>query len=149
MGNGRFKPGQVANPLGRPLGSLNKKTLVCKALDEAAEDVTKAVIEQAKGGDMQAARLVLDRIKPPLRPRAERVQFPLDPDAPLTTQARQLMDSIASGAVDPETGKMLIDCLHGFASLRQADELAARIEALETAAGAQGGGHYPGHIKRT
>lgn len=116
------------------MGSKNKKTLVALALDAAAEDVTKAVIESAKGGDMQAARLCLDRIQPPLRPRAETVQFDLDPEAPLTTQAQQVLIAVAAGELDPDTGKLLIECLSAFAGLKQTDELALRIAQLEQAA---------------
>lgn len=131
MGDGRFKPGQVGNPNGRPKGSKNKKTLVAIALDAAAEDVTKAVIASAKGGDMQAAKLVLERIQPPMRPQAEKVQFDLDPTAPLATQGQQVLAAVAAGELDPETGKLLVECLSAFAGLKQTDELALRIAQLE------------------
>lgn len=134
MGTTKFAKGQSGNPAGRPMGSKNKKTLVALALDAAAEDVTKAVIESAKGGDMQAARLCLDRIQPPLRPRAETVQFDLDPAAPLTTQAGQVLGAISKGELDPDTGKLLIECLSAFAGLKQTDELALRIAQLEQTA---------------
>ncbi|MBF0628911.1 MAG: hypothetical protein HQL91_11905 [Magnetococcales bacterium] len=40
----------------------------------------ESVVEAAKGGDMRAAKLVLERILPPLRPTAEplRMSIPLD-----------------------------------------------------------------------
>lgn len=126
-----FPTGQSGNPTGRPKGSLNKKTLVCKALDEASEAVTQSVIAKAKEGDMYAARLVLERIKPPLRPQSERVQFDLDAQAPLTAQGQQVLAAVAAGELDPETGKLLVDCLHSFAGLRQVDEFAGRLQALE------------------
>lgn len=138
MGDAKFKRGQSGNPAGRPPGVLNKKTLVCKALDAASEDVTKAVIDAARGGDMQAARLVLERVKPPLRAKAEPVQFALDPSGPLTAQARQVLVAVAAGDVDPETGKLLLDCIHGLAAIQNVDELASRIEALEAQQREQG-----------
>jgi hypothetical protein len=91
-----------------PPGALNKKTRVANALDAAAEDVTKAVIDAAKDGDMQAAKLVLERIQPPVRPRAERVQFVLEPTGPLTAQAQQVLVAVAAGDLDPETGKLFV-----------------------------------------
>jgi len=129
-----FAKGQSGNPSGRPKGSKNKRTLAAQALHDAAEDVTKAVIESAKGGDMQAARLCLDRIQPPLRPRAETVQFDLDPEAPLHQQGQQVLAAVAAGDLDPETGKLLVECLSAFAGLKQTDELALRIAQLEQAA---------------
>lgn len=143
-----FRPGESGNPAGKKPGTLNKRTRVAVALDEAAEDVTKAVIDAAKAGDVAAARLVLERVKPPLRPQADRIEFDLDPAAPLTTQAQQVMASIASGAIDPDTGAMLINVLHGFAGLRQADELVARIEAMEAAARG-GADQHPSRVVRT
>jgi hypothetical protein len=41
-----------------------------------AEAVVRAVIDVAKGGDMTAARLVLDRIAPPCRGRPVRLDLP-------------------------------------------------------------------------
>ena len=34
-------------------------------------------------------------------------------------------------AIDPETGKMLIDCIQSVAGIRAVDELEARLVALE------------------
>ncbi len=83
---------------------------------------------------MQAAKLCLDRIQPPLRNEGPRVQFEYDCTAPLVTQAQQVFTAIAKGECDVDTGKILIDCLSAFAGLREHDELAARITALEQSA---------------
>jgi hypothetical protein len=59
-------PGKSGNPAGRPKGSRNKTTLAVEALlDREAEDLTRKAIELAKGGDLVALRLCLDRICPP------------------------------------------------------------------------------------
>lgn len=50
--------------------------------------MARVVMDAALAGDMQAANLVLQRLSPPLRARAEKVTFELTPDAPLTTQAQ-------------------------------------------------------------
>lgn len=140
-----WKKGQSGNPNGKPPGTLNRKTLLTKEFLDAGSEVAAVVIAAAKGGDMQAANLVLARIKPPLRPRAETVEFALDPGAALTGQAQQVLTAIATGKLDPESGKLLIDCLSSFAGLKQIDELDARLAALEkqatetTASGALGG----------
>jgi hypothetical protein len=126
-----WKKGQSGNPNGRPKGAPNRRTLMSQALDDASVEVMQVVIDAAKGGDMQAANLVLSRIKPPLRPKAETVQFELTPNAPLTHQAQQVMAAIAAGDVDPDAGKVLLDCLNSYAGIKEVDELQGRIEALE------------------
>ena len=66
---GQFPKGKSGNPAGRPKGAKNKATLVKQAVAAEAEgvildnlsEVLMAVIEKAKGGDMVAAKLILDR----------------------------------------------------------------------------------------
>lgn len=127
----QWKPGQSGNPNGRPKGSLNKKTQIATALMESGKEIARVVCEKALEGDMQAANIVLSRLQPPLRSRAERVNFKLDSDAPLTQQARQVLEAVSTGDIDPETGKLLIDSISSFAKLREQDELATRLELIE------------------
>ncbi len=126
-----FKVGESGNPNGRPVGSKNKKTLLAEELEQAASGVQAVVIAKALEGDMSAASLVMTRVHPPLRPRAERVQFELNPDMPLAAQAQQVLVAVASGDIDPDTGQMLVNLISSFAGIRQVDDLQRRIEALE------------------
>jgi hypothetical protein len=67
---GRFVPGVSGNPAGKPPGARARATrLAEKLMAGDAEAVVNAVVTAAKGGDMTAARLVLDRIAPPCRGR--------------------------------------------------------------------------------
>lgn len=127
----RWRPGQSGNPNGRPRGSKNKKSLVAEEFELQGSAVAQKVIEAALGGDMQAATLVLQRICPPLRPKAEKTPFDLDAKAPLADQAQQIMGAIAKGEIDIDTGRILIGCLSSLASLKQVDEFEHRIAALE------------------
>lgn len=81
--------------------------------------------------DMTAASLVLQRISPPLKTRAEKVKFELDSKAPLTDQARQVLAAMAQGEIDPDTAQLVINGISAFAGLRQVDELDERLRALE------------------
>jgi Family of unknown function (DUF5681) len=131
----KFKPGRSGNPGGRPPGTKNKKTLVGAALEARAEDVAKAVVAAAIDGDMQAAKLVLERIKPPLRNEGPRVQFALNTEGTtLSEQARQVLTAMASGDVDIDSGQIFLNCLSTYAGLREHDELANRISNLEESA---------------
>lgn len=126
-----WQPGQSGNPKGRPVGSRNKKNVIAEEFEKDGSEVARVVMNAALEGDMQAANMVLQRLSPPLRARAEKVTFELTPDAPLHEQANQVLASVAEGAIDPETGKMLIDCIQSVAGIRAVDELEARLIALE------------------
>lgn len=126
-----WQPGQSGNPKGRPVGSRNKKNVIAEEFEKDGSEVARVVMNAALEGDMQAANMVLQRLSPPLRARAEKVTFELTPDAPLHQQANQVLASVAEGAIDPETGKLLIDCIQSVAGIRAVDELEARLIALE------------------
>lgn len=63
---GKFVKGHSANPDGRPPGSTSAAT-IRKAIEKESGDIIKAVIASAKKGDMQAARILIDRICPVLK----------------------------------------------------------------------------------
>jgi hypothetical protein len=60
-----FQKGQSGNPSGKPPGIRNKTTMLAeKLMQDDARDIVRVVLEAAKGGDMTAARLILERIAP-------------------------------------------------------------------------------------
>ena len=72
-----WKKGQSGNPSGKPQGMRNKATMmVLNLMEQGAEEITKAVIDAAKGGDLMAARLVIERLAPPLRERPINIDLP-------------------------------------------------------------------------
>jgi hypothetical protein len=89
------------------------------------------VIDKALAGDMQAANIALARIAPPLRPQAERVQFTLSPDVPLSMQASQILLAVSEGKVDADTAKLLITCIQSGAGIRAVEDLESRLAILE------------------
>jgi hypothetical protein len=63
--DGRFAAGNVANPKGNPGNgkAVHFRALLANATtDEEFLSVWRAVLDKAKGGDMKAAEIVLDRI---------------------------------------------------------------------------------------
>lgn len=124
-------PGQSGNPKGRPAGSRNKANVVAEEFAKDGSKVARVVMDAALDGDMQAASLVLQRLSPPLRARAEKITFDLDPTAPLTAQAQQVIAAVASGNIDPDTGQLLVGCITALAGVKQIDELEQRLSALE------------------
>lgn len=129
--NGTFAKGQTGNPGGRP-GNLAK---LRAKLTEGSEQVAAVVLEAAKGGDMQACRLILERIVPALRPTTEPAAFDLD-DTDLPSTARSIMRAIADGALPSDQGKVLLDAVLGMTRVievaeieRRLNELAARLDS--------------------
>jgi hypothetical protein len=128
----KWTPGMKSpNPAGRPKGIVDKRQKLQAAFADEAADIARVVIDKALEGDMQAANIALARIAPPLRAAAERVQFELASDRPLSEQASQILQAVADGKVDPETGKTLIACLQAVSGIKAAEELEERILILE------------------
>jgi hypothetical protein len=131
-GNPNWRRGMSSpNPKGRPVGVVDKRTKMTQALADEAPEVLRVAIEAAKAGDLQACSLILARVCPPLKANSERVQFELNPDVPLSEQAVQILQAVAEGRVDPETGKMLIGCIQAVSGIRSVEELEERILLLE------------------
>lgn len=129
---GRWTPGMKSpNPSGRPPGILDKRSRVTKALMEDAPAIARVVIDKALEGDMQAAGLVLARVAPAIKQQAEKVEFDLSPDRPLGEQAQQILQAVAAGQVDPETGRTLITCIQSVAGIQAIESLESRIIILE------------------
>ena len=126
-----WKPGQSGNPAGRPKGSKNRKTKLTEAFCADAKAIVRKVVEAALAGDMQAANIVISRLQPPLKARAETVEFDLDTTKSLTEQAAQVLNAVAAGQVDPDTGQQIINSITAFAGLKQIDELEGRLSTLE------------------
>jgi len=97
----RFKPGHSGNPNGRPKGSLNATTLAAQALlDGEAEILARKAIELAKGGDLAALRLCIDRLVPPRKDR------PVSFDLPKIESARDAANAISAVLTAVSTGDL-------------------------------------------
>ena len=101
-------------------------------LDKHAADVLTAAIELAKGGDVGAIRLVLDRVDPAPRDRAVDVELPAVASiADVPAVALALISAAARGDLTPTEAQNLMSLLDGYRKAIETAELAARVEALE------------------
>jgi Family of unknown function (DUF5681) len=139
-----FQKGKSGNPSGRPPGIVDKRNRVARAFDHEFDSIGAAIVARAKLGDMAAAALYLSRVEPPLRPKAERVSFKLDPTAPRHEQAAQIVAAVSAGDLSPDDAKLLIDCIAAAASLHKLDtfedELRQMREHLARLSAASGNG---------
>lgn len=128
----RWKPGQSGNPAGRPKGTKNHRTELAQAFHDEGAAIAQVVIDASLKGDLRACELVLARLAPPLRARAEKVVFDIPEEGSLTDAARAVLLAIARGELDPVTGQTLINAISAFAGIEAVDALRARLDALES-----------------
>jgi hypothetical protein len=133
---GRFEAGKSGNPNGRPAGSRNKATLAIDALlDGEAAALTRKAIDLAKGGDMQALKLCMDRIVPPRRDRP--LAFALPPIASpgdAATAMGALLKATADGELTPLEAGEVAKLVDTYIRTVETNDLTKRIEQLERTA---------------
>ena len=110
----RWKPGQTGNPKGRPPGQ---------------SEITR--LRASLAGDVQAARLILERILPPVKAVEQTVELQLPADGTLTAKASAVLSAAAAGELAPGQAAQLIAAPGTLAKINEVDELAARITSLE------------------
>lgn len=128
-----WKKGSSGNPGGKQPGTLNKKTMLAIALLEAdLESITRIVIAAAKGGDMQAARFIVERMVPPMRERPITVDLPIiDTTAGVGAAQQAILDAVTRGELLPSEGTTLAGIVEQRRKAIETEELELRIAALE------------------
>jgi hypothetical protein len=131
-----WRPGVSGNPRGRAPGT-GKVAALREQINEALPDIVRAMVERALVGDPGAARLLVERVIPALRPEERSVTVHLPVDEPLADQGRALLVAVAAGDLSPSQASTLLAGLSTMAKLIETDELAARVAALEERANAK------------
>jgi hypothetical protein len=126
---GRWKPGQSGNPAGRPRGSGDVSQLR-EAIRHKVPTIIDKLTELAVSGDVGAARLLLERVIPPLKAAEQAVPLSL-PSGSLTDQGRTVLAAVAAGDLAPSQGAGLLASLGTLGKLIEVDELERRVAALE------------------
>ena len=129
----KYKKGESGNPAGRPPGTLNKTTIIVqKLLASEAEEIGRSVIKMAKEGDFQAAKLILERVCPPMR------DSPVDLKLPKIKKVKDIAEAfchineaITAGQISPGQGKVISDILETQRKALETNDLEKRIEQLE------------------
>jgi hypothetical protein len=134
-----FKPGQSGNPRGKPPGTRNKATNAVLALLEGEADaITRVCIDAAKGGDMTAIRLILERLAPPARERPLSIALPdVSTLAGISDAQAAIVQAAAGGELLPGEAATLSGILEARRKSLETQELEQRIAALEEAGNAK------------
>lgn len=123
--DGTFRKGVSGNPGGRS----GNTAVLREKLASGSDDVVTVVLEKARAGDMQAARLILERIVPAVKPVSDPVRFDIDA-TDLPSSARSILSAIAAGQIPPDQGKALIDAVASMARVVEVAELEQQLAEL-------------------
>lgn len=131
--------GQSGNPAGRRPGTGEVARLRAAIAQHVPEIVARLVERATVDGDAQAARLLLERVLPPVKAVALPETVPLPADGPLVARAEAVLRAMASGEASPEAATAALDALGAVAKLKAIDEMEARLRRLEEASNARSG----------
>jgi hypothetical protein len=131
-----FQPGQSGNPAGKPPGARNKTTRAVEELLEGeAEELTRKAVEMAKGGDIQALRICLDRIAPARKDRYVPIDLPpLDSAADAVKASAVIVAALSAGELSPSEASELSKLVGNYVAALTAADFEKRLALLETAA---------------
>jgi Family of unknown function (DUF5681) len=124
----KFAVGVSGNPKGRKKGTTAAHLLRKSIADDMPEIILK-LVEQAKNGDTAAAKILLDRCCPTLKPQAMNINMPVN--GTLAEQGGEVIKATLSGHIPPDIGAQLITALASQGKLIELQELTERIENLE------------------
>jgi hypothetical protein len=128
-----FQKGKSGNPNGKPKGTRHRITVLAeKLMQDDAKDIVRAVLEAAKGGDMTAARLILERIAPVRKGRP--VYFDLPPAqtaADIAAAMAALTTAMASGDLTPDEAATVASVLEIRRQSLETGEHELRLRAVE------------------
>lgn len=128
-----FTKGSSGNPSGRAPGSRNRATLLRDSLAEDVPAIIAVLVEQAKGGDIQAARLILERTLPPAKAVGPSIEVELDGFASgdLMARSEAVISALGKGEISTDVGASLMSALNVQANILEAHDLSERVARLE------------------
>jgi hypothetical protein len=136
QGKSQFKRGQSGNPRGKPKGARNKSTLAAEALLEGTlEGVCRRIQEEAINGNMQAAKMILERFLPPRKDRLIRLSLPeIKTQEDILSASSLIVTAVCKGEISPSEGEALSRTIDLHSKAIEAHEFELRLQILESSA---------------
>lgn len=130
--NTRGRPFGPGNP-GKPKGARHRVTVLAEKLMEGAtESVVQSVLAAAQGGDMTAARLVLERIAPVRKGRPVSLPLPaVNTAGDVLAALGATIKAMGEGTITPDEAATVAGVLEVKRRAIETADLEARIIALE------------------
>ena len=128
-----WKKGQSGNAAGKPKGATNHATrLVMGLMHEGAAEVAKVIIDAARAGDLTAAKMVLERLAPPMRERPINIELPATESAQGCSEAQvAILQAVGAGDLLPGEGVALAGIVENRRRAIETIDLEQRITILE------------------
>lgn len=125
---GQFLPGISGNPVGRP-GSESAE--IRKRLSMHSHEVIQVVTSAALGGDLQACKMILDRISPPLKAQAAAISVSLPAEFCMDQATQSFIIAAAEGSLPADIAVQMVTAVSHLARIVEVTELSDRLAALE------------------
>jgi hypothetical protein len=132
----QFSKGVSGNPAGRPRGSLNVTTKAAIALlDGEAEEITRKAIELALEGNMQAIKLVMERVIPARKELTVELPIVIKADTikNILDSSKNLINLATEGKITLSEAQTLISMLDQLRKNIETHMFEERIFQLEQA----------------
>jgi hypothetical protein len=128
----KYVKGQSGNPAGRPPGST-AAVKVRKMIGADLSKIVTALVDSAKTGDTAAAKILIDRCIPTLRPQQPPIELSIEDSDSLADQGADIIKAMYSGSISPDAADSALTGLMRLSKIKEVDELERRIETLENA----------------
>lgn len=119
-----FKKGQSGNPTGKQPGTTSRARFR-KLVDTDLPGIVQTLVTNAKAGDTQAAKVLLDRLIPALKPTADSMSLKVS--GTLTEQGAAIVAAMASGKVTPDQAKSAMDVILAQSHLIDQNEIITQL----------------------
>jgi Family of unknown function (DUF5681) len=123
-----FKKGQSGNPTGKQPGTTSRARFR-KLVDTDLPGIVQTLVTNAKAGDTQAAKVLLDRLIPALKPTTDALS--LKSTGTLAERGEAIITAMTSGKVTPDQAKSAMDVILAQSHLVDQTEVLTRITQLE------------------
>lgn len=123
-----FKPGTSGNKAGRPSGTTHRSKFRAMITPDLPAMV-QTLVTAAKGGDLQAIKIVLDRTIPTLKPTSDALV--IKTTGSLAKRGEAVIAAMTSGRATPDQAKAAMEALTAQSNLVEQGEILTRIAQLE------------------